>query len=330
MAGSTASRRVSEFLGVAMFALALITLLALASYSPSDPVWFFNTGSDLPPGNFAGRVGAFIAELSYQLLGYSAYLLPVVLVVIGWHYFWCRAFDAVYTKAVGAGLLFACVSSFLSMAFGTLEVSGKKFRAGGMIGDWVAAGMAAYLNRTGSIVLILTLLFLAIILSTQFSFGRFFSAVGQMSRDRLAAAAGALREWRDRRRRDRQRQEVIKKHLDKAAASESKTKIAAKPGPVIAPDPAGAAPATARTRPESAPRKPAVVESKGVAPTDESAEPARLSSRAAAMMEAAAVALKAASARPTPPPAIKRPAPTPPPAPPPPAAELDRAPAERK
>src|SRR5262245_40283912 len=173
-----------------MFAAALITLLALASYSPSDPAWFFNTGSDLPPGNFAGRVGAFIAELSYQLLGYSAYLLPVVMVVVGWHYFWCRAFDAGYTKAVGAGMLFACVSAFLSLAFGTLDVSGKQFRAGGFMGDLVAATMASYLNRTGTIVLILTLLFLAIILSTQFSFGRFFSVVGQISRDQLAAAIG--------------------------------------------------------------------------------------------------------------------------------------------
>ncbi|MEO6486638.1 MAG: DNA translocase FtsK 4TM domain-containing protein, partial [Thermoanaerobaculia bacterium] len=69
MAASTFSRRVSEFLGVALFALALIWLISLASYSASDPVWFFNTGSDLPPANFAGRVGAFVAELSYQLLG---------------------------------------------------------------------------------------------------------------------------------------------------------------------------------------------------------------------------------------------------------------------
>ena len=45
--------------------LALIWVIALASYSAADPVWFFNTGSDLPPANFAGRIGAFIAELSY-------------------------------------------------------------------------------------------------------------------------------------------------------------------------------------------------------------------------------------------------------------------------
>ena len=157
-------------------------------------MWFFNTGSELPPANFAGRIGAFIGELSYQLLGYAAYLVPLVLVVIGWHYFWCRAIDAAYTKLLGALLLFGCISSFLSLAFGTLDVGGKEFRAGGFIGDRLAALLADYLNRTGSIILILTLLFAAIILSTQFSFGRLFAALvadGARAVDGDAGARGA-------------------------------------------------------------------------------------------------------------------------------------------
>ena len=73
--GSFVSRRVSEFVGVALFALALMWLISLASYTPADPVWFFTTGAEgVAPLNFGGRVGAFLAELSYQMLGYSAYL----------------------------------------------------------------------------------------------------------------------------------------------------------------------------------------------------------------------------------------------------------------
>ena len=62
--GSNVSRRVSEFLGVALFAAALIWIVSLASYEPADPVWFFSTGSHAVPVNFAGRVGAFFAELA--------------------------------------------------------------------------------------------------------------------------------------------------------------------------------------------------------------------------------------------------------------------------
>ena len=64
--GSFVSRRVSEFVGVALFALALMWLISLASYTPADPVWFFTTGAEgATPLNFGGRVGAFLAELSY-------------------------------------------------------------------------------------------------------------------------------------------------------------------------------------------------------------------------------------------------------------------------
>ena len=307
MAGSTISRRVSEFVGVALFALALMWLVALATYSTSDPVWFFNTGSDLPPANFAGRVGAFMAELSYQTLGYSAYLVPVVMVVLGWHYFWCRDVDAAYTKLIGAGLLFACVSAFLSLAFGTLGVRGEAFRAGGYMGDWLAGGLAAYLNRTGSIILILTLLFLAIILSTQFSFGRLFAAIAQLARDRWNALLARRRERREERRRDKQRQEVLKKHLDKAP-KESRPKIAGTAEPAVPIDPRPIAKSSRDDRPaDEVPKKP---------------------SRTAAMVGAAAAALKAASSRPTPSAAtIKRPAP---PEPSLPLSEPEKLPAERR
>jgi S-DNA-T family DNA segregation ATPase FtsK/SpoIIIE len=215
VSGSTVSRRVSEFVGVALFAAALIWIVALASYEPADPVWFFSAGSHAAPANFAGRVGAFLAELSFQLFGYGSYLIPAILVVIGWHGFWCRALDAAATKAIGAALLFACISAFLSLVLGTLDVSGKPFRAGGYAGEWLAKEIADYMNRTGSIIVLLTLIFLAIIMSTQFSFGRFFAALIDGATAGAARLLAAFRERREERRREKQRREVIAKHTKK-------------------------------------------------------------------------------------------------------------------
>src|SRR5688572_32219487 len=101
MSDSTFSRRISEFAGVALFALALIWLIALVTYEPTDPVWFFTTDATHPPANFVGKVGAFLAELSFQIFGYASYLIPAVVGVMAWHYFWCERFDAAYTKLCG-------------------------------------------------------------------------------------------------------------------------------------------------------------------------------------------------------------------------------------
>ena len=216
---STLSRRVSEVVGVALFASALIWLIALASYDPNDPVWFFSTGTEAP-SNFVGRVGAFLSELSFQLVGYGSYLLPPIVVVAGWHYFWCREVDAVYTKIFGSGLVLSCTSAFLSLALGTVEVGSRPFRAGGYLGDFFAGIMSEYLSRTGSFIVILTLLFVAVILSTQFSFGRLFSALSRIAASGAQAAIAGTKQWSEERRRARERRDVIAKHVKKGTAPE--------------------------------------------------------------------------------------------------------------
>ncbi len=79
--------------------------------------------------------------------------------------------------------------------------------------------MAEYLNRTGSLIVILTLIFLAIIISTQFSFGRFFGAVIQATYGAITRGIDAFHEWREERRREKQRRDVIAKHTRKGAPS---------------------------------------------------------------------------------------------------------------
>jgi len=219
---SNVSRRVSEFVGVALFAAALIWIVSLASYEPTDPVWFFSTGSHAVPLNFAGRVGAFLAEVSFQLFGYASYLIPLVMVVVGWNYFWCRKVDAAATKVSGAVLLFACLSAFLSLVFNTLAVAGKSFRAGGYIGDFLARELAEYLNRTGSLIVVITLIVLSVIMSTQFSFGRMTAAIVAGVRESFAHTLAAIREWWEARQRDRERRDVIAKRAKKAMPEEPK------------------------------------------------------------------------------------------------------------
>ena len=216
MASSTLSRRASEFLGVALFAAALLWIVALVTAEPTDPVWFFSAGSSQAPANFAGLVGAFLAEASFQLFGYASYLIPAALVVVGWHYFWCRPIDAFYTKVTGVLLLFACVSTLLSLGLGSLDIAGHSYRAGGAVGEALSRLSTSYLNRTGSLIVVPTVLFMAVILTTQLSFGRMFAYVFDTVAASWRQGAAALADWRESRRRERQRREVIAKHARKA------------------------------------------------------------------------------------------------------------------
>ena len=235
MTTSTLSRRASEFLGVALFAAALLWVVALVTWEPTDPVWFFSSGATHPPANFAGLVGAFIAEASFQLVGYTSYLIPAVLMALGWHYFWCRTVDALYTKAIGSAVLFCCLSGLLQMAFGGVEVGGRSFRAGGSIGESVAAFTAQYLNRAGGSIVLLTLLSLAILLTTQVSLGRAFGAGLAFGGAGVRQALGALREWRENRRKEGQRREIIAKHAKKAGVTPDALPVPPRPQPASKP-----------------------------------------------------------------------------------------------
>ena len=188
VSGTTISRRVSEFSGVALFALALVWLIALATYDPADAVWFFHAGGQAPPHNFVGQVGALLAEASYQVVGFAAFLFPVIAIVAGWHYFWCRQVPAAGTKTAGIVLMLGSGAALMSLAVGD---AGGTFRAGGMVGDGVARMLTEYFNRTGSAIVILTGVFLSVILATRFSFGR-------MLHDLYAAAPGRSQPSRGR------------------------------------------------------------------------------------------------------------------------------------
>jgi S-DNA-T family DNA segregation ATPase FtsK/SpoIIIE len=238
--GSALSRRISEVIGVALFAAALIWLIALATYDPSDPVWFFSTGTHGVPANFAGRVGAFLSELSYQVLGYASYLIPALIAVSGWHYFWCRAVDAVYTKLVGAAMLFACGSAFLGLTLGRVDFGPRAFRAGGYLGEWLGGFMSEYLSRTGSVIVIMALMVAAVILATQFSFGRLFGAIFAALGSVRFQGATAFKQWREERRKARQRREVMVKYGRKdtpvVATPDRKTAKIERPTPIATPE----------------------------------------------------------------------------------------------
>lgn len=223
MANTALSRRISEVYGVALFALALFWLIALVSYSPTDPVWFFNSVATGAPANFGGRVGAFIAETALQLMGYTSFLIPAVLCVIGWHAFWCREFDAKYTKIAGAVMLFFCVAGLLGVAFGVFDPgkSASGFPGGGVIGGAIAAVLKDYLNTTGAVLLLLTLLGLALVLSTQFSFGRASTHTASVVRSSTGSWMERWRGWRAERARARERAEIVKKHTAKAGAAKA-------------------------------------------------------------------------------------------------------------
>ncbi|MEO7513762.1 MAG: DNA translocase FtsK 4TM domain-containing protein, partial [Gemmatimonadaceae bacterium] len=220
MSASVMSRRASEALGVALFFGALLWFVALVSYTPGDPAWFFYAGPPRQAANFAGTFGAFVAESSFQLLGYSSFLIPVVLIVAGYHYFWCRSLPAGYTKSIGAIVLLLCVSALLGLTVGMPRSGDTAVPAGGHLGAVLSEFAVQYLNRAGGAIVILSIGLLGFILTTQVSLSALTSAAAEKVRLRISTFTEELKARGEAKRRDDQRREVVRKRLGRDATPE--------------------------------------------------------------------------------------------------------------
>src|SRR5512143_3926875 len=213
MASDTKSSARNELLGGIAFALALMLLIALATCDPRDPAPFFKAGVDGPARNFIGPFGAFLAELLVaQLFGLAALLLPLVLGLAGWKLFWRRPIEAPYTKAIGNVLLLLSLAGFLALAFGSVSYESQPVRAGGATGELVAGMLIDDFSRTGAFIVVSTALFVGLILSTQFSFARLLGGLAGRLGERLRALQTAWAHYRENRRKERMRREVVRKH----------------------------------------------------------------------------------------------------------------------
>ncbi len=208
--------RIAEFLGLSFFAAALMLMISLATYNPADPAPFFKAGASGQARNFIGPVGAFLAELFIpQLFGLAALLLPLVLGVTGWKLFWCRPIEAPYTKVSGLTLMLLSLTALLSLSFGSMKIESEPVRSGGAVGELVSGLLTGSFNRPGAYIVVATSLFVSVILATQFSFAAFLRAAYSAARDRAAGLVTAWAHFREARRKEAMRRDVLKKHAQK-------------------------------------------------------------------------------------------------------------------
>jgi len=81
------NKRTREIKGVVCLALAVFTLLCLVSYHPQDPSFTRFVVDGKATHNFTGYIGSYAADSLIRLLGFSSFLLPLILLLCSFKYF---------------------------------------------------------------------------------------------------------------------------------------------------------------------------------------------------------------------------------------------------
>jgi len=158
-----------EVLGVLLIACSILLMASLVSYNPSDPSFFHYRGQMATPvRNLGGKVGAHLAGDLFELLGLSCFLLPIFLFFLGWVIFRHQGLELWGLKLSGLSLLAISLSVLSSLLWPEVRLLGFHLgRAGGLLGDGLAAWLSPSLGRFGLYLSTLTGLLIAVILLSQ-------------------------------------------------------------------------------------------------------------------------------------------------------------------
>jgi DNA segregation ATPase FtsK/SpoIIIE, S-DNA-T family len=212
-------------------AIALILLLALASYTPADP-GFADTGEPGPVNNWIGPVGAWLAGFFYFLFGRPSFLFPLMLGFAGWLVHKEAALPDARSRLNTALRTGGFVLTVLaSCGLATLHWSsvGLANSAGGVLGAVVGGGSAKGLSFLGATLLLLGVWLAGVALFAGLSWFDVMDRVGAWTLqgfEWLRARISERRQLKAGKERKEARQEGVR---------EEQKKVAARPPPRIEP-----------------------------------------------------------------------------------------------
>ncbi|HSC16022.1 MAG TPA: DNA translocase FtsK 4TM domain-containing protein, partial [Gammaproteobacteria bacterium] len=158
--------------------LSLILLLALLSYSPTDPA-FTVAGGDGAVTNRMGPAGAWFADVAFLLFGASAYLFPILVLIAGVFLFRGEELPErrqTMWRVIGFVLVIATSSGLATLHFQSPDL---RETAGGILGQGVGYGLQYGLGLLGTTVLLLVLWLAAVQLATGVSWIAIMDRIGR-------------------------------------------------------------------------------------------------------------------------------------------------------
>ena len=206
----TENRRFNELIGFLGITLAILMALALLSYSPRDVS--LNVSAQAPQAhaarNWVGPVGAYTADLMFQVLGYAAFLLPMGILALGVRWFRSQPLDSAVGSLIGYTLLILSLPALLSLW--RIPNVREAIPPGGFVGGLMASGLERAFNSVGAHVVALASLFAALFLTTPFSFTGTHALVrGPVKKlDPIGRLKARWSAWQQKREQERMRKRV--------------------------------------------------------------------------------------------------------------------------
>jgi len=185
----TRNRRLNEILGLVVLVASVLLLLALVSYTPSDPsvdtvgglvptapVGAHSAGLPAqlsahihgPAHNWTGLLGAWLADVILQTIGVSAFFLPLVLARIGLCWMRNRPAGSAFARSLGLALWLIFAPAAIGLVPHPL-LWRHTLPIEGVTGRLIADTMVHYLNLPGASIVVGLMVAISLYLASTFT-----------------------------------------------------------------------------------------------------------------------------------------------------------------
>lgn len=198
-----------EIPGLLFLFLAIITILSLVSFEPSDPSFlkFDSATHTKAVSNYIGLAGAYYSALLIDIIGLASYWLFVILLLFSWRFFRGHPFNFSWLITIGVVLMLFATASGFALFEPSLDYLGNSAASGGWAGKITSTLLVDFFNRIGAILFMAAMALVGLILSTGLSIIRI--AAGSVD------IFGRWRsDYRDNRTKKRERSERSKRLKD--------------------------------------------------------------------------------------------------------------------
>jgi S-DNA-T family DNA segregation ATPase FtsK/SpoIIIE len=210
----TDNKRLNELIGFLCITAAILTGLALLTYQPKDIA--LNVSGPASDGgivrNWIGLVGAYGADLLFQVFGFAAFLLPVAMLVVGMRWFRSRSIDSQAATVAGYVLMLLSLPALLCL-WNMPPIRGA-VPPGGLLGSVISNELRSGFNMWGANLLVIAILITALFMTTRFSFSGAHawaanSPLGGVAKlNILQRVQARWHNWRDAREDERMRRRL--------------------------------------------------------------------------------------------------------------------------
>lgn len=190
--------RLKEGALIAVGALCLYLWMALLTYDTADP-GFSHTSNVEQVQNAAGRAGAYFADILFMVLGYFAYIFPLLLAIKTWQIFRERHQPWQWSGWLFSwrliGLVFLVLSGAALAHIHFHPPASLPFSAGGALGESLGDLARNLLNVQGSTLMFIALFLFGLTVFTDLSWFKVMDITGKITLDLFELVQSAANRW---------------------------------------------------------------------------------------------------------------------------------------